>query len=102
MIDSENQSTRKKGREKKPGVRKERERDRGEGIEKGSQRKEKTKEKEVEETDEKRVQDRKGERRPSEADVLGSFRAMSRLGVQTSHGQHTKHWTQCPDPDSCY
>lgn len=27
---------------------------------------------------------------------------MSRLGVQTSHSQHTKHRTQCPDPDSCY
>ena len=40
-------------------------------------------------------------RRQSEADVLGSFRAMSRLGVQTSHGQHTKHRTQCPDLDSC-
>lgn len=27
---------------------------------------------------------------------------MSRLGVQTSHGQHTKHRTQCPDPVSCH
>lgn len=34
-----------------------------------------------------------------EADVSGSFRAMSRLRVQTSHGQHTKHRIQCPDPD---
>lgn len=50
----------------------------------------------------KRERARGDRARQSEADVLGSFRAMSRLRVQTLHGQHTKHRTQCPDPDSCY
>lgn len=106
MTDSEKESTRKKGMKKKSlGYGKKKGRETEEGIEKGSRRREKTKEKEGEETQmkRKRVQEkeRKGERRQSEADVLGSFRAMSRRGVQTSHGQHTKHRTQCPDPDSC-
>lgn len=107
MTDSEKESMRKEGRrrKKKPGVQKEkRQRDRGEGIEKGSLHKE---EKEGEEAEMKRGSKRKTEkgrgdsRRQSEADVLGSFRAMSRICVQTSHGQHTKQRTQCPDPDSC-
>lgn len=94
----------KGGYEKKSlGYGKKKGRETEEGIEKGSRRREKTKEKEGEETQmKKKGSKRKGERRQSEADVLGSFRAMSRRGVQTSHGQHTKHWTQSPDPDSCH
>lgn len=34
------------------------------------------------------------------ADELGSFRVTTRLCLQTTHGQHTKHQTQCTDPDS--
>lgn len=41
-------------------------------------------------------------RRDREAGERSSFSATGRLGVQTRHGQHTKHWTQSSDPDSCH
>lgn len=37
----------------------------------------------------------------SKADELGSFGVTTGLCLQTTHGQHTKHQTQCTDPDSC-